>query len=125
MGVVDVFGREDLASDVNALRAGIRLYQVCKLLHVYFGVVADGKAVVQTEHLMPENAFRTVRRCLVLIKVLLCLLAHLYLADLVVRVQQLIRDVASVNHKLHLRSQLPLCDEVGVVCLHFEHQQYY
>lgn len=100
MGIVDVFRREDLASDVDTLRAGICLYQICKLLHVYFCVVADGKAVVKAEHLMPKDAFGAVGRCLVLVKVLLCLFTHLYLADLVVRVQQLIRNVASVYHKL-------------------------
>jgi hypothetical protein len=124
MSVVDVFWRKNFASDVHALSARIQLYQICKLLHVYLSVVANGKTVIQTEHFVPKNSLSPCIRCLIFIEMLFCLFTNLYLADLVIGIQQLIRNIASIHHKLHLRSKLPLRDQVGIVCFHFEHQQY-
>jgi hypothetical protein len=101
VAIVDVFRRENFGGDVDAVSpAGVPMECIGELMHVDFGVVADGQAVVDSEYLMSKDALGAGCRGLVLIEVFFCLFADLYLADLVVGIKQLVGDVPAVYHEL-------------------------
>lgn len=123
--IVDILGRDDFVSDVDScvFPAFLTVNDFAELMHVDLCVVADGEAIVDAQYFMPENALGTGGRCLVLVEVLFCLLADLYLADLVVVVEELIGDVARVDHELQLRTHSLASQQIDIVRFHLEHQQ--
>lgn len=125
MIIVDIFGRDDLIGDINAciLPAFLAVDDFAELMHINLRVIANGEAVVNAQHFMPKYAFPSAGRGLVLIEMFFRLLADLYLADLVIVVEQLIGYIACVHHELQLGSDCLAGQKIDVVRFDLEHQQ--
>lgn len=58
MIIIDVLGRDDFISDINAcvLPAFLAVDSFAELMHIDLCVIADGQTVVNAEYFMPEDA---------------------------------------------------------------------
>jgi hypothetical protein len=93
------------------------------LLHIYFGVVTDGEAIINAQDLMSKYTLTSCGCSLVFIEMLLGLFADLDFADLIIRIEKLIRDISRIDHKLQLRFDDFLCEDISVVSFHLEDKE--
>lgn len=91
-------------------------HELTELLHIDFIVITNSIEFLKAEYFMSDYRLSPTSRSLILIRIFGSLLADWHTTDFVVRVEELVRNVSSIHHKLHLRLQSFIGENLRVLC---------